>query len=111
MDDTDCSQPVHPDEGIDWAEHRKFKRKPVLWPAKLDTPGGRHDCITLDLSLGGAKLRVADQIALEPPVTLLFEPCGALRGEVVWVDERSIGMRFTDAPAHIARVLSGKLPL
>ena len=53
------SQGDRPRTDVGWAERRQFRRKAVIWAAKLETDHGVFDCITLDLSLGGARLRCA----------------------------------------------------
>jgi hypothetical protein len=96
---------------VDWSEKRRYKRKPVLWGAKLETASGRHECITLDLSLGGAKLRVYTKLAPEEQVTLVFDRFGALKAEVAWVDGGTVGIRFTEDPHRVGHALGGSLPL
>jgi hypothetical protein len=100
-----------PEDDAGREELRKFKRKPVLWGAKLETEAGSFDCIALDLSLGGAKLRLSATITLEQPVQLAIGRLGKLNAEVVWQQPGLIGVRFTDDPERIARILGRALPL
>ncbi len=93
------------------AEQRRFKRKPVLWAARLETGEGSFDCITLDLSLGGAKLRMATTSPLKEPVSLVLERFGILHAEVAWQRPDTVGLRFTDEPEYIAGILGRTLPL
>ena len=58
------SQGDRPRTDVGWAERRQFRRKAVIWAAKIETDHGVYDCITLDLSLGGARLRCSRAIAL-----------------------------------------------
>lgn len=111
MRDTIAPQPEQPDDEANWQKRRQYKRKPVLWGAKLETATGRHECITLDLSLGGAKLRLAVPVAMHDTVTLVLERFGALAAEVAWVEGRTIGIRFTEDPQHVADILGRSLPL
>jgi hypothetical protein len=94
-----------------WEDRRKHKRKPVLWGARIATSDGDFDCIALNLSRGGAKLRMAEPLEVGQTATLVIDRFGALAAEVVWRRADLIGLRFTDAPAEIARVLGDSLPL
>lgn len=92
-------------------ERRQHKRKPVLWKAHIETSAGAADCVILDLSLGGAKLRVAAKAAARDKVSLVIERFGALEAEVVWARPDRIGLRFTASPETVARTIGGALPL
>jgi hypothetical protein len=111
MSPTTGVDPAAPGDTASWEERRKYKRKPVLWAAKLETASGRHECITLDLSLGGAKLRVDTTVAPNEQVTLVFDRFGPLRAEVAWVEGGTIGLRFTEDPQRVGNALGGSLPL
>ncbi|HUZ74791.1 MAG TPA: PilZ domain-containing protein [Stellaceae bacterium] len=93
------------------AERRRHKRKPVLWAARVETRDGPCECIILDLSLGGAKLRGNTAVAAKQVVTLVIDRFGALRAEVVWSRLNYLGLRFVDTPDQIAHILGATLPL
>jgi PilZ domain len=93
------------------AERRHHKRKPVLWAARVETRDGPCECIILDLSLGGAKLRGATDVAADQAVTLVIDRFGALKAKVVWSRQNYMGLRFTDSPDQIAHILGTTLPL
>lgn len=97
--------------GASPAERRQHKRKPVLWAARVESHEGTCDCIILDLSLGGAKVRAGAKVAANQVVTLVIDRFGALRAEVVWSRSSRLGLRFVDAPDHIAHILGTTLPL
>jgi len=90
---------------------RRTVRKRVLWGAQLQIASHRFDCIVVDLSLGGARLHFAEPIEKGQQVTLVLDRIGDLGAEVVWQQERSIGVRFTDDPQRIAQLIGGRLPL
>ncbi|HXQ50955.1 MAG TPA: PilZ domain-containing protein [Stellaceae bacterium] len=92
-------------------ERRTHKRKPVLWAARVETRNGPADCIILDLSLGGAKLRAPVEVSANQPVMLVIDRFGALRAEVVWARKGHMGLRFVDAPETVAHVIGTTLPL
>jgi len=94
------------------AERRRHRRKAVLWSARVETRSGPSDCIILDLSLGGAKVKATGtSVPARQVVTLVIDRFGALRAEVVWSRMGHMGLRFIDAPDHIAHVVGSTLPL
>ena len=94
------------------AERRRHKRKAVLWSARIESAIGTADCIILDLSLGGAKIKTAHApLPARHVVTLVIDRFGALRAEVAWSRMGHMGLRFIDAPDHVAHVVGSTLPL
>ena len=104
------SQGDRPRTDIGWAERRQFRRKAVIWAAKLETPNGTLDCITLDLSLGGARLRISEPVGLLQQVTLVLGKFGKFQAEIVWVTENEIGLQFTESPEQVAGRFGNILP-
>jgi hypothetical protein len=94
-----------------WDEQRRHKRKPVLWSARVESETGTAPCIILDLSLGGARLRVPPQAKANQPVTLVIDRFGAINAVVAWCHSGEMGLRFTDAPEQVANIIGGALPL
>jgi hypothetical protein len=106
------TQALHDDQSDAAAsERRRHKRKPVLWAARVETRAGAADCIILDLSLGGAKLRGVAPVIAKQEVMLVIDRFGAIRAEVVWARSGHMGLRFTDKPEQIAHILGTTLPL
>jgi hypothetical protein len=94
------------------AERRQFRRKAVLWAATIETAAlGAFDCITFDLSLGGARLRCAQAIGLLERVTLVIDRYGRFPAEVIWTTPNEIGLQFCEPPEVIATRLGPALPL
>jgi hypothetical protein len=94
-----------------WDEKRRHKRKPVLWSARVETDTGAAACIILDLSLGGAKLRVPPQAKANQAVTLVIDRFGAINAVVAWCRSGEMGLRFTDPPEQVAHIIGAALPL
>ena len=90
---------------------RKTVRKRVLWKARIEMEGVTHACAVVDLSLGGARLHLAKPVAKGTRVRLILDRFGAFRAEVVWQQDRGIGLRFTDDPRRIADLIGARLPL
>jgi hypothetical protein len=92
-------------------ERREHKRKPVLWSARVEWNSGAAECIIMDLSLGGAKLRGPVAAKAHDPVTLVIDRFGTIRAEIVWARMGYIGLRFTDSHDQISHILGTTLPL
>jgi hypothetical protein len=95
----------------DAAALRGSVRKRVLWAAKVARGAKRYDCVVVDLSLGGARIHLAEPMAKGEMVTLMLDRLGALRAEIVWQEEQSIGLRFVDDAKTIADMIGNRLPL
>jgi hypothetical protein len=65
----------------------------------------------VDLSLGGARIYLAQPIGKGELVTLTLDRMGPLRAEIVWQEGHSIGLRFVDAPDKVAGLIGARLPL
>ena len=90
---------------------RRTVRKRVLWAAKLARGAKRYDCVVVDLSLGGARIHLAQPVSKGELVTLMLDHLGALRAEIVWQEEQSIGLRFVEETKIIAEMIGSRLPL
>ena len=94
-------------------ERRVHRRKPTLWEGRLDTDIGVFTCVVLNISHGGALVQVEAPLLPTQRSSLTIERYGCLGAEIVWqmLEEGRVGLRFTDAPQQVARVLAGALPL
>jgi len=88
-------------------ERRQHRRKPVLWAAELETATQRVDCVVLDVSAQGAKLRVSAPLTPQQVVAVVIERFGRLRGEVVWIGNNLAGVRFTDEIPRLTQTTAG----
>lgn len=75
----------------------------MTWRAVLLRGDARMPCAIVDISLGGAKLVLANGIASQTYVILLSEKFGSLEGHVAWQDGRHTGIAFSD-PATGSRL-------
>ncbi len=89
---------------------RRHRRIPVLWTGNLGTGGESIDCAILNISGGGAKLRLTEPRAYGDRVDLTSPRFGSLHGRVVWREEAYVGVAFVDAPAEITACLGHALP-
>ena len=94
-------------------ERRAHRRKPTLWEGRLDTDIGVYACLILNISQGGALIQVDAPLLPTQRASLTIERYGCLGATIVWqmLDEGRLGIRFTDPPQHVSRVLAGALPL
>ncbi|HXP76055.1 MAG TPA: ATPase, T2SS/T4P/T4SS family, partial [Stellaceae bacterium] len=75
-------------------ERRERNRTKVNWRGKLMTARGSFDCRVLDLSPGGALVRLIAALDVEEPVTLFFSESERIEGVVAWTQSRYVGIRF-----------------
>jgi hypothetical protein len=76
---------------------RRFSRRAAT--VKLDAGRPAVSCVIWDISEGGARLAVAVPSAdLPPSFTLNLFPDGSVQRncEVVWIDRRFVGVKFTE---------------
>ena len=78
---------------------RKAPRVPVNWPGVVLAGQKRIPCAVVDVSLGGARLDLPDDVAAKSYVILLCEKFGSLDGHVVWRKGSLAGIRFADPTA------------
>ena len=97
-------------------EQRRFSRIPLSRPATVETAGGRIGCEVIDLSLRGARLRVADHPELDAgTMCALAIHLGAgpavirARGAVLYRRGDVLGVRCDridlDSLAHLRRMV------
>ncbi len=77
-------------------ERRGANRTKVSWRGTLLTSRGSFDCRVLDLSPGGALVRLIAALEINEPVTLFFSEAERIEGSVAWTQSRYIGIRFAN---------------
>ena len=93
-----------------WKEFRRFRRKSVILASTLETPRGTVQCVALDLSLGGARVRVQEKLEPLEQVTLVLAKFGRFGGQVVWRNATEAGLQFSDAPEEVAHRFGSDIP-
>ena len=94
------------------AEHRKFTRRRVEQPVLMTLENGSiiGQCTMLDVSAGGARLKVDGALTVPEQFTLLLSKIdGKLRRQcvVAWRKDKQVGVRFVatdDFAAPAARI-------
>jgi hypothetical protein len=93
-----------------WKEFRRFRRKSVILASTLETPRGTVQCVALDLSLGGARIRVQERLDPLEQVTLVLAKFGRFPGQVVWRNAVEAGLQFSDPPEEVAKRFGRDIP-
>ena len=90
-------------------ERRKYPRKKAFLPAKLATEAGAFECFVLDLSRGGAKVEIKEELAQGQPVTLILEPLGTFNGIIAWQKSGYLGVQFGELRVGAATSDAGQM--
>ncbi len=90
-------------------ETRRFKRRSVLWPAKLHI--GKHElsCQIWNLSLGGARVRVDLPLQEGVKIILVLKDRGEIPATVAWAKGELLGVAFDIGPEAIKRMFKDRL--
>ncbi len=87
------------------ADNREFERKDILFAARLYVGDDGMDCEIVNISFGGAQIRLARALNNGDMVVLEIEPFGSFNMEVRWSDGKDTGIRFDDDPAKVAELV------
>ena len=74
-------------------DNRRHSRARVRWPVVIQTPTGLVDGKTEDLSLGGAFIRLSNELSSNHNLPLVLDVKGRLlpcEAQIVWSDERNL---------------------
>ena len=75
----------------------------VIWAAKVIFEDGEVDGVVLNISTGGAKVRLNEPLDHPVPVALRIDRIGELAGQVAWQNEPMIGIDFHEEPDVVAQ--------
>jgi hypothetical protein len=81
-------------------DRREFERHPVRIEGKVMFAAGKcsFDCVIVDLSVAGARLRLTQNVRLPSKIYLWQTKSGAvLECEVRWQEQTEVGLRFIDS--------------
>ena len=85
------------DSASDERERRQHVRSSVLWKAELFNGIRRAECDVLNISDGGARLRMKTAFSANGEVTIRSIHFGERKGMVIWQDKDRIGIKFNDS--------------
>jgi PilZ domain len=94
-------------------ERRSHRRTPTLWDARLDCDAGVFSCVVLNISPGGALVRIDAPLIKGARAMLMIERFGAIAAAIVWQlpAEGKLGLRFAVEPERVVRFLGGAVSL
>lgn len=90
-------------------EARKFKRRSVLWPARMRVGKHEFSCQIWNLSLGGARVRVDVPIQDGVEIILSLKDRGEIPATVAWAKGELLGVAFDVGPDVIKRMFEDRL--
>ena len=91
-------------------ERRRFPRCWVLWAGHIVSADQSVDCVILNLSASGAKVRLYEPVAMSERLTLTIRRYGDFQCRLVWQNDAEFGVAFADPPRHIVDILGDALP-
>ena len=89
----------------DPADRREQTRRSVMWGALALSSGLQFKCVVLNISAGGAKIRIAQPFPPGTPVTLMVTRFGEFPAYVVWERGERLGLKFQEPPDAVAQRL------
>jgi hypothetical protein len=97
-------------EDKDGKNRRKFERVTVLWSGTLNCGARTLDCLIVNVSAGGAMVRVETPDLCKKSVVLRSPRFGELAGEVTWRQGKELGIEFKETPEAVSKLLGKALP-
>lgn len=92
------------------ADRRQYRRVRTLLTGHLNQGERVIDGVVLNLSVSGAKVRLAEPSSLGAIVKMRIARLGEFRGQVVWRARNRMGLRFLDTPSDTSAIMTGFLP-
>lgn len=92
-------------------ERRRALRKRVLWSAQVEAEERPIRCAVLDVSLGGARVRLEEGGLPQGPLAISVSRFGSFQAEVVWTRDSVSGLRFLEPLERVADTIGRQLPL
>lgn len=91
------------------AEHRKYFRHKVIWSARISAAIGDRPCTVLNISRGGAYIKLDATLDRCANVELTIPSIGRLTGWVAWSHQDRAGIAFSDLTEATAAALDQAL--
>lgn len=93
------SQPSNPSDG------REFERKDILFGARLSVGENTFDSEIVNISFGGAQVRVGRSLKGGDKAVLEIDPFGSFEVEIKWSDGKDAGIKFSDNREKVAELV------
>lgn len=92
-------------------DRRAYKRAYVVVSGQVSNDSEKRlDCVVLDLSANGAKVRFEEPVMSDQIFKITLAGTVDFDVEVVWTNGVFAGLKFLDSPTKVASVLAGVLP-
>jgi hypothetical protein len=91
-------------------ELRRHPRFSVLWTGRIDVSSEWVECVILNISADGAKLRLYQAIDLPARFSVSVDRYGVFPAELAWREGNSAGVRFLGDTGPIAQAIAQALP-
>ena len=89
-------------------DKQQFPRRAVLMAATLVVADEHVPCEVLNISEGGAKVRLKGEVVFRPRVVLYINEF-ALEADVVWHTDDNMGLKFRMSPEAVGKIIDGSL--
>ncbi len=90
--------------------YRAHPRYETFCPGEFSIGDRTVDCVVLNISVGGAKIRVTGPVDTASTVRLRIEPFGEFSGRVVWHNGTTMGIQFHDQLCEIESIVENMRP-
>ena len=84
---------------------RAHERKDVLFAANLTIGDQKVTCEIINISFGGAQVRLSRSLKSGDKMTLEIDPFGSYEMEVRWCRKPDTGLKFNDDQAKVAELV------
>ncbi len=84
---------------------QKHPRHQTLCSGKCYVGERGVDCQVLDISVGGAKVRLSEPVEPETQIRLKIENVGEFSGRVAWRNGATLGIEFHEELSELARIV------
>ena len=90
-------------------DRQKLPRHSTFCSGKLIFGGEEVDCAVLNVSVGGAKIRLDQPIETDAQVRVRIGRVGELTGRVAWRNGTTLGVEFLNELTELARIVEDVL--
>ncbi len=91
------------------AYSREYERSEVLVGARIKGGEFWHDCLLINVSVSGAKLKIDSNSSFSKGENVRLEigHFGEFGGVIAWQNSQEVGVRFAHNPSELAEVVIG----
>ncbi len=92
-------------ESANLTDQQKHPRHQTLCSGRFYVGEHGVDCQVLDISVGGAKVRLSEPVEPETQIRLKIETVGEFSGRVAWRNGATLGVEFHEELSELARIV------